>query len=253
MATFSLALRRTLAHRVDFAFDVLAATIGIGTVLATTLAIFHQTHSLAGWSRAKVFVLIGIFSLVQGIRASLIDPSLTTFVETIRDGTLDEALLRPAPSWFTATSRDHAPLALGQAVLGLGILTAGLTELPTAPGPWSVAVAVTLIGCAVVISWAISLIIASLAFWAGRLELFPMTASLWQIGQYPAGIYGRGLRITVTYFLPLAGMITFPAEVLTRIGSPGMLIGGLGAAAAFATLAIVIFRLGLRRYTGATS
>jgi len=252
-ATFSVALRRTLTHRIDFAFGVLGATLGIGTVLATTLAVFHQTHALAGWPRAKVLVLIGIFSMAQGIRASFIDPSLTTFVDTIRDGTLDEALLRPAPSWFTATNRDQAPLALGQAVLGLGILIAGLAGLPTEPGPWDVAVAVVLIGCAVVISWAISLIIASLAFWAGRFELFPLTGSLWAIGRYPAGIYGRGLRTVVTYVLPLAGMITIPAQALTGMESPAILIGGLGVTAVFAALAVIVFQRGLRRYTGATS
>jgi ABC-2 type transport system permease protein len=252
-ATFSLAVRRTLTHRVNFAFDLTLSVIGIGTVLGTTMAIYQQTDALAGWSKMEALVLIGIFALVSGIRAALIDPSLTRFVGTIRDGTLDEALLRPAPSWFTATNRDHAPLALGQALLGIGILVAGIRGLPVAPGPLHVIVAVVLIGCAVVISWAISLAIASLGFWAGRFELAPLTASLWEVGRYPAGVYGRPLRTIVTYLIPLAGMITLPAEALTRASPPVVLVIGVTVTVCFVLSSMILFRRGLRRYTGATS
>ncbi|MFE6040521.1 ABC transporter permease [Streptomyces sp. NPDC056452] len=252
-ATFSLSLRRTLTHRVNFVFDLAQSIVGIGTVLATTLVIFDRTGALAGWTRPEMFVLIGVFALVSGIRAALIDPSLTKFVGTIRDGTLDEALLRPAPSWFTATNREHAPLALGQAFLGVGILVAGVGGLPAAPGPVNTVVAVILTGCAVAISWAISVMVASLGFWAGRFELAPLTASLWDVGRYPAGVYGSHLRSIVTYVIPLAGMITLPAEALTRPDPLVALPVGLAVTACFVLLSMIMFSQGVKRYTGATS
>ncbi|GAA2909446.1 ABC transporter permease [Actinoplanes cyaneus] len=252
-ATFSLALRRSFAHRVNFVFDVAQSVIGIVTALLTTLAVYHQTSSLAGWSRAQALVLIGIFAVVSGVRAALIEPSLSRFVGTIRDGTLDEVLLRPAPTWFSVTCREQTPLALGQTLLGLGILITGVAGLPYRPGPAAILVAVVLIGCAVALSWAFSLVVASLGFWAGRFELAPLTASLWDVGRYPAGVYGRSLQTVLTYVIPLAGMITLPAQALTGHDPVTSLVAGVSLTVGLVALALLLFRRGLRRYTGATS
>ncbi len=251
--TFSMSLRRSLAHRVNLAFDVGQTLVFIGAILATTLAIYHQTDLLAGWTRAETLVLTGIFALVSGLRGAFIDPSLTRFVGAIRDGTLDEALLRPAPSWFTTTCREHAPLALGQSILGLGVTGFGLAELPKPPGPLDLLIALGLTVCAVVITWALSLIIASLGFWAGRFEMAPLTSSLWELGRYPTAVYDQPLRTVVGYLLPVAGMITLPSAALTRGDSPTLLLTGLALTFAFIALALLTFRFGLRRYTGATS
>jgi ABC-2 type transport system permease protein len=251
--TFSLSLRSNLAHRVNFAFDLGQSLIGIGTILATTMAIYHQTDSLGGWSRSEALVLVGIYSLVSGVRGALIDPNLMTFVGTIRDGTLDEALLRPAPSWFTTTSRQHAPLALGQSVLGIGILIVGVRGLPSSPRLVNVVAAIALACCAVAITWAISLAIACLGFWAGRFELAPLTGSLWDMGRYPTDVYGNPLRTVVTYVIPFAGMITLPATALTHTYPLTALATGGALAVIFVMGAVLVFRQGLKRYTGATS
>src|SRR5262249_48851837 len=153
-------------------------------------------------------VLIGIYAIVTGIRAALIDPSVTKLVGTIRDGTLDEALLQPAPSWFTTSCREHAPLALGQSVLGVVIVVVGESGLPGAPGLGNAGGPAVLPFCAAGIAGGFSWAVASLGFWAGRFELGPLTASLWDVGRFPADVYRPPLRAIVTYLIPLAGMIT---------------------------------------------
>lgn len=254
MVSFSLSLRVSFAHRVNFVFDLGQSLITVAAVLATTLVVFQHTHVLAGWSRAQVIVLTGIYAIISGIRGAFLDPSLSKFAGTIRDGTLDEALLRPAPSWFTATCREHAPAALGQSLVGLGVIAVGIQDLPHSPGTLNIAVAVVLVGAAVIITWSLSLIIASLGFWAGRIELAPLTASLWDVGRYPANAYRQPLRILVGGLLPLAGMITLPSAALTR-NDPLVprLISGLALSVAFVAMAMFVFRQGLKRYTGATS
>ena len=252
-ATFSVSVRRSLAHRINLAFDIAQSFVGIGTVLLTTLAVYYRTDTLAGWSKAQALVLLGVYTIVSGVRTTFIDASMGRFVGAIRDGTLDEALLKPAPSWFTTTCAEHTPLALGQCVLGLGILVVGAGALPAYPGPLNVAVALVLICCGVAISWALSLAVACLGFWAGRLELAPLTGSLWDVGRYPADVYRGSLRTIVTYLVPVAAMVTLPAEALTRTTPLAALATGVPLTVCFVALAIVLFRRGLRRYTGATS
>lgn len=252
-ATFGLSLRRTLTHRANLAFDLGLSLFGVVAVVATMLAIFEHTTDLAGWSRAQATVLLGIFTIVGGLRGALIDPNLATFVGSIRDGTLDEALLKPAPSWFTTTCREHQPLALGQCLAGMGITWVGVLGLQRAPGPVEVLACVFLTVLAVATTWSWSLIIASMGFFAGRFELAPLTASLWEIGRYPATVYSQPVRFVVTYAFPIAGMITFPASTLTHEQVWGSLASGLALTAGAVGLAAFVFRRGLAHYTGATS
>lgn len=253
-ASFSLSLRVSFAHRVNLAFDLGQSLTTVAAILATTLVVFQHTHLLAGWSRAEVLVLTGIYALISGIRAAFMDPSMAKFAGTIRDGTLDDSLLRPAPSWFTSTCREHAPAALGQSVVGLVVIAVGMRGLPHPPGPLSIVATAVLVAAAVVITWSLSLIIASMAFWADRIEMSPLTASLWDVGRYPAQAYRQPLRVVVVGLLPVAGMITLPSEALTGADSlVPRLAGGLALTVAFVAVAMLVFRQGLKRYTGATS
>lgn len=252
-ATFSLSLRRNLAHRMNLAFDLAQSFLGIGSVLAVITAVYRHTALLAGWSQAQTLVLTGIYACVTGLRLAFIDPSLSTLVSCIRDGTIDEYLLRPAPSWFMVTCRDHEPLALGQFVVGVGVVVAGMTHLPNGPSPLDLLVALVLIGCALVISWSVSLTIACMGFWVARFELGPLVGSLWDIGRYPAGVYRQPLRTIVTYVVPVAGMITLPASSLTGASSVDVLVAGLALAGIFVFVARLLFYQGIKRYTGATS
>jgi ABC-2 type transport system permease protein len=253
-ASFSLSLRVSLAHRVNLAFDVAQSLTTVAAVLITILVVYQHTSVLAGWSRPQILVLTGVYALISGIRGAFIDPSLSKFAGTIRDGTLDDALLRPAPSWFTTTCREHAPAALGQSVVGIGVIVAGMRSLPYQPKALNIATAAVLTGGAVVITWSLSLIFASLAFWADRVELAPLTASLWDVGRYPADAYRQPLRVVVGGLIPVAGMITLPSAVLTG-NDPlvSRLIAGLALTAGFVAVAMLVFRRGLKRYTGATS
>lgn len=106
---------------------------------------------------------------------------------------------------------------------------------------------------AVVVTWSLSLSIACLGFWAGRLELGPAVGSLWEVGRYPAAIYRQPLGTILTYVIPLAGMITFPAAAIAKTWSLGGLIASMLATCAMVAVALTLFRLGVRRYTGATS
>jgi len=220
VASFSLSLRVSLAHRVNLVFDLGQSLITIATVLATTLVVYQHTNVLAGWSRSDIVVLTGIYALISGIYGSFIDPNLST---------------------------------LGKSVVGLGVIVVGVRHLPHLPDPLNIVAGAVLVGEAVVITWSLSLIIASLGFWAGRFELAPLTASLWDVGRYPTNAYHQPLRIVVGYLLPVAGMITLPSTALTRNDPLVPVLIGSALTVGFIAVAVFVFRQGLKRYTGASS
>jgi len=249
-----MSLRRTLAFRANLFFDVVLALIGVGAALTSVLVVFTQTNSLVGWSRAEAFVLIGTFQLLTGLKGTFIDPNLSWFPENaVRNGKLDTYLLQPAPSLFLASLAMSSPLALLQSWLGLAVVGVGISEyghLPSLSGflAWLVLLAVGL-----VITWTLGVLFACLAFWAPRLQLDVFYGSAWQLARYPVAIYRRPLRLLLTYVFPMALIATQPAGALLHGLRPMVMVGSVAGAAGSALLALICWRLGLRRYTGATS
>lgn len=250
---FSLSLRRALAYRINLFFDALLAIVELTASIATIGIVFAQTGLLAGWSQGQMLTLIGTYSLITGLRATFLDPSLADLSQQIRDGRLDVFLLQPATTVLLATSTRHAPLALVQSVLGVGVIILGLQELAIVPSPLAVGgwTLLTLIG--LVIGWATSVALASLAFWAPRLSLGVLHGAAWELGRYPVDIYGRWLRRLLTFAFPVAAITTWPAQTLTRGPDLSILIAAILLGSAFTAGTMLLWRTGVRRYTGATS
>jgi ABC-2 type transport system permease protein len=103
------------------------------------------------------------------------------------------------------------------------------------------------------IAWATSVGLASLAFWAPRLSLGVLHGAAWQTGRYPVDIYGRWLQRLLTFAFPIAAITTWPAQTLTRGLDARVLITAVLLGSGFTTATMLLWRLGLRRYTGATS
>ncbi len=253
-AGFSMSLRRSVAFRINLVFDVLLAFTGLGTAIAAVLIVFTRADSLAGWSKAEFLVLIGTYQLITGLRGTFIDPNLSWFPETgIRNGKLDGYLLQPASSLFLASLSLSSPLALIQFVLGLGVLGWGIEAADKSLSLGSVVSWALLVGAALVVTWALSVLLACLAFWAPKLQLDVFYHSAWQLGRYPTDVFGRPIRVLLTYVFPMALIASVPTAALLRGPQVGVLAAGVAAAAGAGVLATQAWRAGLRRYTGATS
>lgn len=249
-----MSLRRTLGFRTNLFFDIALAVVEMLSALATVLLVFTQTDRLAGWTRAETLVLLGTFQLLTGIKATFIDPNLAWFPSRgIRDGTLDTYLLQPAPSLFLTSFATAAPLAGVQALLGLAVVVLGAGTHGRPPSVLGVVAWLLLLVIGAAVTWALGVLLACLAFWTPRLELDVFYGAAWQLGRYPIDVYRRPLRLLLTYVVPLALIATMPASVMLREPRPGVVLASAGAGATAVVVAIGVWRLGLRRYTGATS
>jgi ABC-2 type transport system permease protein len=253
-AGFSMSLRRSVAFRVNLVFDVLLAFTGLGTAIAAVLIVFTRADTLVGWSKAEFLVLIGTYQLITGLRTTFIDPNLSWFPETgIRNGKLDGYLLQPASSLFLSSLSLSSPLQLIQVVLGVGVLGWGITAADRAPSAGGVLGWLLLVVAGLVVTWALSVLLACLAFWAPKLQLDVFYHSAWQLGRYPTDVFSRPLRVLLTYVFPMALIASVPTTALLRGPRFGVLLAGIAAASGAAALAALAWRAGLRRYTGATS
>lgn len=254
VASFSMSLRRLLAFRMNLVFDIVMSAVWLAVTLATVLVVYAATDTLADWALPEALILIGTFQVLSGLKETFLDPNLAWFPERgVRGGKLDLLLLQPAPTLFLVSLSTCSPLALVQSGLGLGVIAVGLARLDQPPGPAAVASWLVMIMVGMVITWALGVLLAVLAFWAPKLQLDVFYGSAWQLARYPVDIYPGPLRAVLTYLFPMALIATAPTVVLVHGPDPYLLLGGVSGAAAGAGLATLCWRLGLRRYTGATS
>jgi ABC-2 type transport system permease protein len=252
-AIFAVSLQRELAFRANLLFQLLMAAIGIVSSLIALGIVYTQTTTLGGWSLAEAIVLLGTYQIVSGLYTTFVEPNLAWFGGQVRNGTLDNVLLKPVSSIFLASLGSCAPLGLGQALMGIVVLGAGLGELGTIITPWHAAGWLLLLGVGLIVTWASRVLLASLVFWSPGLELDVVYGALWQFGRYPVSIYRQPVRFVLTYILPVAFISTLPARALTRGASLPLLLAG--AIVAFFAVIVVrfVWHAGLRRYTSATS
>jgi ABC-2 type transport system permease protein len=98
------------------------------------------------------------------------------------------------------------------------------------------------------------LILTTTAFWIIRIwELVNLFQGLYAAGRWPVTIYPQWLRIGLTFLVPVAFAITVPAQALTNRLTPMTLVGALGLAVLLMGLARVIWRMGVRSYSGASA
>ena len=107
-------------------------------------------------------------------------------------------------------------------------------------------------GCAVV--YALWLVLVTLTFWFVRVDNIEQI--VWQgfeAARYPIEIYPGWLRGALTYGIPVAFIITIPAQALS--GRAGQMPIAVACTVGILSLTAATFfwRFGLKHYTGASS
>jgi ABC-2 type transport system permease protein len=251
---FRIGAMGELAYRANFFFQLLESLLELGTALAGLAVIFSYTGSLGGWKPDEVLALVGVYFLVGGTIRLVIQPSMQQLIESVRDGSLDFTLAKPADAQLLASMQRVDPWQLTDVGLGLGVIAVALARLGTAIGAWeALGFAAALIAGGLIV-YSFWVILASTAFWLVRVEnILVIFQSMYEAGRWPVSLYPRWLRFALTFIVPVAFAVTVPAQALAgRLGWRGLALAA-GIAAGLFIAARLFWRAGLRRYAGASS
>ncbi len=84
-------------------------------------------------------------------------------------------------------------------------------------------------------------------------EIVNLFQWLYAAGRWPVSIYPQWLRVGLTFIIPAAFAVTIQAEALTSRLTPLILLGTFALTILFVILARVIWRKGLKNYSGASA
>ncbi len=243
-----------LHYRVNFVVQLFQSAISLVTALAVLGLVFGHTQDLNGWTQAELLAVMGVHILMGGVIGTLIQPNMNRLVEGIRDGTFDFMLTKPEDAQLLSSVREVRIWRAVDVIVGAVVLGVALAQLGGGVGPaGALAFGVALLLGALMI-YCFWLMLTIAAFWIVRIdEIAELFEGVYQAGRWPVSIYPGWLRIGLTFLVPLAFAITVPAQALTG----RLTIETLALAAGFALFLLLLtrglWRLGLRRYSGASA
>jgi ABC-2 type transport system permease protein len=243
-----------LAYRVNFFVQLFESVLELGTAIAGLAVVFSYTSNLGGWSPDEVLALVGVFFLVGGAIRLVIQPSLEQLIESIRDGTLDFTLTKPADAQLLASIQKVDIWKVTDVALGGGVLAVALVRLGGHVGAGQVvsfAVALVAGGAIVYSFW---MILATTAFWLVRVEnILMIFQSMYEAGRWPVSMYPGWLRFGLTFVVPVAFAVTVPAQAIAGRLPLRTLAGAIALAVGLFILARLFWLRGIRRYASASS
>lgn len=251
---FRLGILNELEYRANFWVQLLETIAALVVALGSLSVIFFHTDNFGGWVQDELIALVAVYLIIIALINLVIEPSMTRFVQTIVDGSLDHVLSKPVDSQFLVSIQQVRIWKLVDLVAGFVLLGIAVWRLGGEITALDVLSFVIMLFCGVVIIYSFWLILATSAFWIVRAEnIFMVFNSVRGAGRWPVTAFPQWMRILLTYIVPIAFAITVPAQTL---------VGRLTAQTFGFTLVLtvvlfglgrVIWTVGLRNYSGASA
>jgi ABC-2 type transport system permease protein len=252
----AIAIRARMQYRGDFLTGVLGVFVLTGVNIALIGILLSRFKSLGGWTFWEIVLLYGMWLICHCLN-SMFFFHISSLEEEIVQGRLDQYLIRPVSPLLQFLGREFNYVGVADLAFGIAAFTAAYAQLGLHWGPlaWGYAAVAVVFGA--VIEICIILLIASASFWTGRsralLGLVLQVSHL--TPQYPMEIFGYGVRVFITAFVPFAFMNYYPLTVL--LGKRNALgvwwVPFLAPLVAGVLVAITstVWRHGVRAYTSA--
>jgi ABC-2 type transport system permease protein len=260
-------LIRDMTFRANFVIDLISSTSWMVINLAFYTLIFRYTPAIGagtGWAKYQFFLFLATGLFINSLVQALFMTNADELSELVRTGTLDFALLKPIDTQFLVSLTRIDWSALGNFVLGLGLMGYSMYQLHYLPGLVQIVLYPLYVLCGIAIYYSLMIALAATSVWLGRNQtLFDFWFYITNFSRYPMEIYrgpwGTPLRQVFTFCLPVLVVVNVPAQVLVRPVNPQLPADWfLPGFALFATVASLlgsrwVFQRALRSYRSASS
>ena len=223
-------------------------------------ALFDRFGAVQGWGLGEVALFYGLANVMFAIADALGRGFDVLGTDFLRTGAFDRLLLRPRPLALQLMGHDFRISRLGRWLQGAMVLVFATLEGGIQWTPATVALALFAIAGGVALFLGILVLQGTLAFWTVEsLEIVNVfTYGGVEASRYPLALYARWFRRLLTFGVPLACVVYYPAlAILGRadpLGAPAWL-GWVSPLAGFLFLWIAFgaWRLGVRHYASTGS
>ena len=235
-----------------YALGQLAGTLFTLDVLYSKNYQFGASAGGAGWSRDAAYLVVAMFTLLDGITSAALSPNLSRIVGHVQRGTLDFVLLKPLDAQFQLSTRNLTPWGFPNIVFGVLLIAyAG----PRVPLGWQAyPLGFVAIVLSILILYALWFMVATTTIWFTKVwNATEVLRSFIEAGKYPMAAFHPAVRFFFTFVLPVAFLTTVPVELMRGTARPVFLAVEAGIAIILLTISRAFWKWALRYYTSASS
>lgn len=252
-AILKINVQLTLAYRADTVVNILMHFLWLGWDILGLSILFSNTPTLSGWGPGEMVALLGVFRLVNTLMAALIWPNTERFNTSIRDGSFDYVLLQPASSLILVSISRIVIWRIWDLALAVAFIVVGVGMSATGAS-LNLFSFLLLVVSGLLVIYSLWIVLISLTFWFVKFDNnVTILQALLEAGRYPVMIYPAWLRLIVTFVVPIAVATTVPLQGLRGELTPTNVLLFVGVGAASLLVASQVWKLGLRRYSSASS
>lgn len=247
-------LQMSLAYRSEAVSEILLDLIWLGWELVSLQIIFSNTVSLGGWGRGELIVLLGVLWMVNTFMSALIWPNTEKFNASVRDGSLDYMLLQPANSMFLVSFSRITVWRLADLVLAIILIAVGVNMAGEVTTPLNILLFSILTVSGALVIYSLWIVLIAFTFWFTKFDNnVTILQALTDTGRYPITVYPWWLRVIVTYIVPIGLATTIPVQALRGELTGWNVLVFLGVSLAAVFIASRVWKVGVKRYSGASS
>jgi ABC-2 type transport system permease protein len=246
------AIEAELEYRFNFLLAILSSVSScVGSIFGLSL-FFQGKTQWAGWRWEEALLVLGFFTILEGISSAIFSPNLSRIVRHIQQGTLDFVLLKPISSQFWLSTYTFSPWGIPNLILGFSIVIYGVGKLHL--NPLHFLLGLLPLTASLFMLYSLWFILGTTSIWFTKVyNITEVLRGLLEAGRFPITAYPLAYRFFFTFIIPVSFLTTIPAQTL--LGEPvGYWIIGSGI------LALILlwcshqfWRFALRFYTSASS
>jgi len=246
------AIATELEYRLNFVLSSLSSVANLLGSLFSLFLFYRTGYEFQGWSWQEALVVLGLFTFLQGLAATLFIPNLNRIVEYVEKGTLDFVLLKPVSSQFWLSARILSPWGLPDLVLGL--LLIGYSSIALNLKPLNLGLGLVLLSLGIVSLYSLWFMLAATSIWFVKIyNVTEVLRGLLEAGRYPMSAYPPLYRLFFTVIIPVAFLTTVPAEAMLGKLSFFTITIAIFLAGGLLILSHHFWQFALKFYTSASS
>ena len=251
---FRIGLMNELQYRANFFMQLFKTLFNFGWSVAAVGVVYSHTDNLNGWAPAELVALLGIFFMMSGLLGVVVEPSMERLIEDVRQGTLDFTLTKPAESQILVSVGQVRVWRVMDVVAGMVVTGAALSYMGTTADVESLLKFAVALAAGSAIMYSFLLMLSTTSFWFVRIEnILVIIHSMYDAARWPITIYPGWLRAALTFLVPVAFAVTVPSQALVGKLAGDLLFQTVGLAVALLIISRLLWKHGVRHYSGASA
>lgn len=250
-----LYLARRMAYRIDFVLNFVLAILFTGMSILFVDFVYRNVPSVAGWTRDEAMLLVGAYSIVNGLAWMFCFGGFWNFDMLLSTGKFDSFLVKPVPPMLLVAFYRTTLEDISEVIIGVFLIARYFVWHPELLVFSNIFGLLVTLFCGFILYICMFIMAKCISF--KKIQSWSMNrlvTDIFSIGKYPQDIFRQVIfRFATTIVFPIAFVGTIPSNFVKGVGSNGMLVLGVVLATLFILSTNYFWRFSLRRYSSASS